>query len=102
MMKISSKKLLLYIAIIQKLSLTKKGYYLIKDNDKEQKTPAFFYGKNKEENSDYFYFDHNIIFQILCTYFSTKQYEKSVQSGSFLINIFTFINESINETSSQI
>lgn len=43
--KISSKKLLLYIAIIQKLSLTKKGIILLKTMIKSRKHLRFLWEK---------------------------------------------------------
>ena len=102
--KISSKKILLLLFLIQKFSISSLGIITINDTKNEQEKPCLKI-KNKEEEYDdnYVYFDYNIICKLIHFYFTSKQSEKDKSNNNkayiynFNANIFNFFNDSIND-----
>ena len=99
--KITSKKNLLILFLIQKFSISPSGIISIKDSENIQNNPCLKI-KYKEEDQNYVYFDYNIICKFIHVYFTSNQYEKdkTINKGQLLYTIkekcLNFLNDSIN------
>ena len=100
--KITSKKTLLILFLIQKFSISPSGIISIKDSENIQNNPCLKI-KYKEEDQNYVYFDYNIICKFIHVYFTSNQYEKdkTINKGQLLYTIkekcLNFLNDSIND-----